>query len=101
MPYLPSPERRAALEPDLPVADGAELNYVIARLVDRFVHDHGISYHTLEEIDGALGLSQHEFRRCVVAPYETLKRSQNGGVYTWTDGAVASLLTAHSLRVRG
>lgn len=91
MPYLSDPARREALEPELDIQSGAELNFVIARLVDRFVHDHELSYHTLEEIDGALGLAQHEFRRRVVARYEDEKCAANGEVYTWTWHLLAHL----------
>ena len=91
MPYLASDDRRATLDAGAVPQDGAELNYVIARLVDRFIGAHGLSYHTLEEIDGALGLSQHEFRRRIVADYEDLKAEHNGEVFTFAIGALDSL----------
>lgn len=83
MPYLPDVDRRDALDSGEAPQDGAELNYVISRHVDRFIESHGLSYHTLEEIDGCLGLAQHEFRRRVVKPYEDMKWMDNGEVFTF------------------
>jgi hypothetical protein len=82
MPYLREPHRRANLAAGGQPQDGAELNFVISTLVDRFIEQHGLTYHTLEEIDGALGLAQFEFRRRIVAPYEDRKLTQNGDVFS-------------------
>ena len=83
MPYLREPHRRSDLAAGGQPQDGAELNFVISTLVDRFIQQHGLSYHTLEEIDWrARGLAQHEFRRRIVGPYEDMKCSQNGDVYS-------------------
>jgi hypothetical protein len=84
MPYLASKKRRAeladALKP-VKLADGAEFNYVICHLADRFVGEHGLQYHTLEEIKGAIFGAVAEFHDRVVRPYEDIKRRENGDVF--------------------
>lgn len=110
MPYLRDLARRLSLtprvrrpycaknvDPDMaPPAEGAELNFLISDLVDEFIERHGLSYHTLEEIDGALGLAQHEFRRRVVGPYEDLKIEENGEVFSFTVGELKDLRRARN-----
>ena len=90
MPHLKDHDRRATLSAGLPaLEDGAELNFVITTLVDQFIERHGLNYHTLEEIDGALDLCKAEFVGVVVRPYEDLKIEENGNAYAYT----AALLT--------
>lgn len=90
MPYLKDLARRAALSArhrrnmGVPApADGAELNFIITDLIDEFIARHGLNYHVLEEIGGALTLVTFEFQRRVVEPYENLKIEENGDVYVY------------------
>ena len=90
MPYLREQQAREDLDAGnvRPPADGAELNYAICRLVDQFLVAHGVTYAHLAEVDAALSLSQHEFRRRIVAPYEDDKCQENGDVFSWHPGRV-------------
>ena len=85
MPYLREQQAREDMDAGnvRPPADGAELNYAICRLVDQFLVAHGVTYAHLAEVDAALSLSQHEFRRRIVAPYEDDKCQENGDVFSW------------------
>lgn len=47
-------------------------------LILMYARRQGLSYATLAEVDGVLGLTQEEFRRRIVAPYEDKKRASNG-----------------------
>lgn len=59
-----------------------ELNYVLSRIVKRFVDSaaerKGLSYQTLNDAMGAIDGCGREFYRRVVAPYEDLKLRENG-----------------------
>lgn len=81
MPYLASKQRRRELDAGARPVDGAELNYCISRLADGFVADHGLAYHTLEEIVGAMESAKAEFQRRIVGPYEETKLKDHGEVY--------------------
>jgi len=106
MPYLGDVKRRMeldpALGPDEPWGglassaphDGAELNYVICRLADAFIHDHGLSYHVLEEVIGALECAKQEIVRRIIGPYEALKMEQNGDVFAHTAPMLAQVAAA-------
>lgn len=95
MPYLSSGVRRAALEPQMRPQDGAELNYVICRLIDRYIADAGLRYPTLQAIDGALDLAKAEFQRRVVEPYEQMKLFDNGEVFIHAYPELMKLAYAH------
>ena len=81
MPYI-SQERRSALLKNGHDMDGAgELNYILSRILNRYIEHRGMSYQTLNDIIGALEGAKLEFYRRVVAPYENDKIEQNGDVY--------------------
>jgi len=51
-------------------------------MISDYLKDKGeYSYHTLNEVMGALSGAQQEFYRKVVAPYEDTKEIINGHVY--------------------
>lgn len=83
MPYLREQQARDDMDAGnlRPPANGAELNYSICRLIDQFLIAKGRTYATLAEVDAALSLSQFEFRRRIVAPYENIKKRENGDVF--------------------
>lgn len=100
MPYLRSKKRRKELTPHAQwesCADGAELNFLICTQIDLFIKTHGLSYHTLEEIDGALDLARLEFVRRIVAPYEEIKRVENGEVFHHAAKELDDLWVARSM----
>lgn len=58
-----------------------EINYIITKLIHEFCVDFpGLNYHLLNNIMGVLESAKQEFYRTVVAPYEDLKRKENGSV---------------------
>lgn len=82
MPYIPAAARQffAAIETmTVPIVPG-ELNYVISRLVRRYVEQNGRCYRTMNEVVGVLDLAKHEFQRRVIDPYEDEKRAINGDI---------------------
>lgn len=58
-----------------------ELNYLITRLVNKYIQTEGLSYATINDIVGAIEGAKLEFYRRVVAPYEDEKIKTNGDVY--------------------
>ena len=81
MPYIPK-VRRSAIEVlgETPTTAG-ELNFVLTRLVLRYLRLKGKSYATFNDIVGALEQAKDEFQRRVVHSYEDLKIKENGDVY--------------------
>ena len=81
MPYIPK-VRRSAIEVlgETPTTAG-ELNFVLTRLVLRYLRLKGKSYATFNDIVGALEQAKDEFQRRVVHPYEDQKIKENGDVY--------------------
>ena len=80
MPYI-DPAARARLAEGGEPADAGELNYTLTQLVLRYLAAHGLAYHTINDILGALEGAKLEFYRRVAAPYEEDKRAENGDVY--------------------
>ena len=80
MPYIPKEDRVTARILVNAVEDGAELQYVIARMIQRMIGD-DYRYKDLEMVMGALTGALREFQRCVVDPYEQKKLEENGGIY--------------------
>mgnify|MGYP001572810872 CR=1 FL=1 len=67
---------------DLPTpADGADLNYVICRLLARFTQRHGLRYNVIAQARDAASGALHEYNRVVADPYEEGKRQLNGCVW--------------------
>jgi len=60
------------------VKDG-DVNYLITRIIDSFYGMGG--YAKFNRAIGILECVKHELYRRVVAPYEDIKRNQNGDVY--------------------
>lgn len=80
MPYI-DPAARSHLEDGGSPADAGELNYALTQLLLRYLTTHGLAYHTINDILGALEGAKLEFYRRVAAPYEEEKRAENGDVY--------------------
>ena len=58
-----------------------ELNFIVTRILNRYVEQKGLSYQTINDIVGALEGSKMEFYRRVAVPYEQGKIEINGDVY--------------------
>jgi hypothetical protein len=63
-------------------ANAGELNYQIAKLVQRFIDDRGGNYGAINEAIGALECCKLEVYRRIAAPYESTKLAENGDVFT-------------------
>lgn len=81
MPYI-DPERRIPDDKRGYTATSAgELNYAITRLCDLWLQDHGVTYGQINTVIGALECAKLELYRRIAAPYEDVKRHDNGDVY--------------------
>ena len=65
-----------------PVGD---LNYLISAIIDQTLSRQGVRYQNLNAIIGALECAKLELYRRVAAPYEDVKISENGDVYTQSE----------------
>jgi cystathionine beta-lyase family protein involved in aluminum resistance len=59
-----------------------ELNYLVTRIIDEYIHAKGKSYTSINEVIGVLECAKLELYRRIAAPYEDLKIKENGDVYT-------------------
>lgn len=58
-----------------------DMNYVITSLIHKWVKTHGgLRYAILSQARAVLKDAHDEFYRTVVAPYEDIKRKENGSV---------------------
>ena len=61
-----------------------ELNFLICDVIQQYIAvagNHKMSYDLLSDVAGVLADVQHEFRRCVMDPYEDKKSEENGDVW--------------------
>lgn len=58
------------------------LNYQITKLIDDYLQRKGLRYRNINEVIGVLECAKQELYRRVAAPYEDLKRDENGDVFT-------------------
>lgn len=66
----------------LQVITEGDLNYAITRLLDSYIKNHGgTRYARINEVVGVLECAKLEFYRRIAAPYEDVKREENGDVY--------------------
>lgn len=64
-----------------PADDAGELNYILTRVALRYVKAKGETrYQHINDVLGAFDGATREFYRCVAAPYEDIKRRENGDV---------------------
>jgi hypothetical protein len=79
MPYI-TQDRRDALEIEAAPENAGELNYLITRLVIKYVGEHP-RYQTFNDAVGALECAKLELYARMVRPYEDVKIAENGDVY--------------------
>jgi hypothetical protein len=77
MPYIKS-KRKKALNEDATPKDVGELTYMICKVCDDYIREHGLRYQVLAEVAGALSCSQQEIYRRVTSRYEDYKVMSNG-----------------------
>jgi len=78
MPYIMKEDRsRAKTAPESP----GELNFAITAILDSYLSFHGLKYITINDAIGVLECAKLELYRRLAAPYEEIKRAQNGEVY--------------------
>lgn len=84
MPYI-HPERKKLIDGGTDKMSSGDLNYLITKLIIRYMEAKGESYKTFNDIVGALDNAKDEFRRRVLHPYEDMKLLENGDVYASRD----------------
>jgi hypothetical protein len=81
MPYI-TQERRKALAAGETPKEAGELNYLVSKLVDEYILEHGgVRYARINEVVGVLECAKLEVYRRIAAPYEDIKISESGDVY--------------------
>jgi len=77
MPYITQESRDNLVT----AQNGGDLNYQISMLCAAYIAEHGLRYHNISDVVGALEGAKQEFFRKVVNPYEEITENENGGVY--------------------
>ncbi len=81
MPYIDN-DARARLENGKAANTPGELNYLISRIVDKYLQSKGgLQYTNLNEVIGVLECAKLELYRRLAAPYEDSKMDESGDVY--------------------
>lgn len=62
--------------------DSGELNYAVTQLIKGYFKSKPMKYAVLNDVIGALQGAKMEFYRRVIMPYENVKMSENGDVYS-------------------
>ena len=57
------------------------LNYIITKIIQKYIEVNGLSYHTINEAIGVLECAKLELYRRLAAPYENKAKKKNGDVY--------------------
>jgi hypothetical protein len=85
MPYISQQERinlaQTLDREEVPMTAGG-INFTVTSFLDSVIAERGLSYATINEIIGVLECIKLELYRRVAAPYEDLKKSENGDVYS-------------------
>ena len=84
MPYI-KPEKRELIDPHIDalvdtLGDEGGLNYVITRIVAKYLVAMGVRYDSINTVAGVLQKVAAEFDARVTRPYEELKIFQNGDI---------------------
>lgn len=81
MPYIPQTSRtEIALRRSI-AHNAGELNYMLTRMCLEYWHSNGENYQAFNDVIGALEGCKLELYRRKVAPYEDVKKVENGDVY--------------------
>ena len=63
-----------------PIGSCGELNYAIHKLLENYLDNNGLSYQSINDIEGALSCVKQEFYRRIAKPYEKKKLKENGDI---------------------
>jgi hypothetical protein len=84
MPYVNSAFRQAMQEELEPLAacidDEGSFNYAVTYLCHSFIQRKGLRYATLNRAIGVLECAKLELYRMIAAPYEDIKKKENGPI---------------------
>ncbi len=83
MPYIKPEDRVKFLELislNKKIENVGELNFVISMLCHNFLDKKGESYENYNSIVGVLECAKQEYYRMAVAPYEEIKKINNGNI---------------------
>jgi hypothetical protein len=80
MPYITQPQKQEIDNGRHP-EDVGELTYKLYRTCVEYLLDHSDTYLTRAQVLGAVNAVSQEFYRREVAPYEEIKRIQNGDIF--------------------
>lgn len=84
MPYINDREKYSLLlsvMKDIKIDHSGDLNYLITKLICRYMKIHGEKYQFYNDCVGVLENVKIELARRKIGPYETLKCQENGDVY--------------------
>ena len=81
MPYISQERRTDLVCSGHDMASAGGLNYILTRILNRYMEQRGLSYQTINDIVGALEGCKIEFYRRVAVDYENKKIAENGDVY--------------------
>lgn len=84
MPYIKEYERDMLYLNDGGSVSSGQLNYVITKACDEYLHRNGDTptYFDYNEVIGVLECAKLELYRRIIAAYEDVKLLENGDVYT-------------------
>ena len=80
MPYVDDEGRRLFTYKGNRPSQPGDLTYLLTVICHKYIEANGKSYEKLNEVVGALENTKLEFARVVIAPYEDIKRNENGRV---------------------
>jgi len=80
MPYINQVRRRSIEKQETTPNVPGTLNYAITKIIHNYIKDNGLCYNNLNEVIGVLECAKQEFYRAVAAPYEDIKRKENGSI---------------------
>jgi len=80
MPYVKKNQRDKLRTMATPTCAG-DLNFKFTTQAIVYLENNGLSYHTINDVLGALEGAKLEFYRRVAIPYENSKIQENGDVY--------------------
>ena len=79
MPYIEKDSRKRVLMTG--AQSCGELNYLFTYWIKKYINDKGQKYQTFNDIIGALEGAKIEIYRRKIAPYEDVKKDENGDVF--------------------
>jgi len=90
MPYIKEEDREKWTEEELnkvanKIETHGELNYIVSRIIGKYLLAKGINYDNMDHISGTLDCIKTEFQRRVMSHYEEAKIASNGDIDEYAD----------------